>query len=393
MNRNQRQRDGTLDKRDLNLHKNDTDINVMTVAKDKDLSRSVDKYKPVAGVCDDQYWLQYTGEHYVSFLTLRLHVLLHSYKSDLLISVLPVFDILYVDGPDAKKLISKSSHLFAKDDPIRTGSLINMDLMQRKSVLFNLIQPQDNIVEHIRSVVVRPDGTSMDAAAYFLGKTGLEYGKTPCELDSIYLAMCDKSGTTKFDQKRARDQSTEEIEIERSFTLEQFYSQIVDLGGQEGLLFKDLASPYYLGNKSRSMGYWWKLKPDYDESGGASDLDLIVLGGRYADGFDKRGLVGSIIVGCLDGKSRPGKPGAKFMAVTKVNFNRFEPEKILKEETGFQRVGENGELQMGKWFESEDIPDFISSESYQKHGDFDDGSGWKPEKKDRPDIWIRPEDR
>ena len=67
MNRNQRQRDGTLDKRDLNLHKNDTDINVMTVAKDKDLSRSMDKYKPLAGVCDDQYWLQYTGEHNTAY--------------------------------------------------------------------------------------------------------------------------------------------------------------------------------------------------------------------------------------------------------------------------------------------------------------------------------------
>ena len=135
------------------------------------------------------------------------------------------------------------------------------------------------------------------------------------------------------------------------------------------------------------------MQPDYDESGGASDLDLIVLGGRYADGFDKRGLVGSIIVGCLDSKSETGKPGAKFMAVTKVNFNRFDPEKILKEETGYQRVGDNGELQMGKWFESEDVPDFISLESYQNNSDVDDSSGWKPEKKDRPDIWIRPEDR
>ena len=143
-----------------------------------------------------------------------------------------VFDILYVDGPGAKDLLSKSSHLFAKDDPIRTGSVINMDCMQRKSILYNLIRPQEKVVEHIRSVVIRPDGSSVDAADYFLGKCGLEYGKTPCELDSIYLAMCDKSGTTKFDGQRCK-KTYEEIEIERSWSLEQLYNSIVDLGGQE----------------------------------------------------------------------------------------------------------------------------------------------------------------
>lgn len=108
-----------------------------------------------------------------------------------------------------------------------------MDCMQRKSILYNLIQPQKNIVEHIRSVVVRSDGSSMDAADYFLGRGRLEYGKTPCELDSIYLAMCDKSGTTKFDSQRC-GKTHEEIEIQRSFALEQLYNQIVDTGGQEG---------------------------------------------------------------------------------------------------------------------------------------------------------------
>lgn len=170
---------------------------------------------------------------------------------------------MYLDGPDAKKLISKSSHLFAKDEPISTGSLINMDCLQRKSILYNLIQPQEKEVEHVRSVIVRPDGSSMSAADYFLGRCGLEYGKTPCELDSIYRAvMCDESGaatTTKFDCQRAGGRTYEEIEIERSLTLDQLYTDIVANGGQEGLIFKDLASPYYLGKSSRNMGYWWKV--------------------------------------------------------------------------------------------------------------------------------------
>mmetsp|Transcript_12719 Transcript_12719/g.22300 ORF Transcript_12719/g.22300 Transcript_12719/m.22300 type:complete len:877 (-) Transcript_12719:136-2766(-) len=357
MNRNQRQRDGTLDKRDIGLHKNETDINVMTVAKAKGYGTS----KTLDGVPGNDYWLQYV-----------------------------VFDILYVDGPGAKDLISKSSHLFAKDEPIRTGSLINMDCMQRKSILYNLIQPQDKVVEHIRSVVVRSDGSSMDAADYFLGRCNLEYGKTPCELDSIYLALCEKSGTTKFDSQRMCGRTHEEIEIQRSLALEQLYNQIVDLGGQEGLIFKDLAAPYYLGAKSRSMGYWWKLKPDYDESGGASDIDLLVLGGRYAAGFDKRGMVSSLVVGCLGDEDYYGGDGAKYMAVTKVNFNK-NTEQVLQESTGYQRADENGDICMGKWFESEEVPDFLSSRSYQR-GPVGDDDGWKPEKKDRPDIWIRPED-
>ena len=91
----------------------------------------------------------------------------------------------------------------------------------------------------------------------------------------------------------------------------------------QGLLFKDLASPYYLGKTSRGKGYWWKLKPDYDQSGSASDIDLLILGGRYADGFDKRGVISSLILGCLDERSNCyGDNDAKFIALTKVKFGK-----------------------------------------------------------------------
>ena len=69
------------------------------------------------------------------------------------------------------------------------------------------------------------------------------------------------------------------------------------------------------------------------------------------------------------------------MVVTKVNFAK-ETEKVLKELTGFQRADESGEFRLGKWFESDEIPDFISSESYQR-GFVRDELGWKPVKKDR----------
>ncbi len=173
----------------------------------------------------------------------------------ILLSKYVVFDVLYVDGPGAKELVSKARHLFGKDDTIHTGSLINMDCMQRKCILYHLINPQDKIVEHIRSVIIRSDGTRMDAAEYFLGKCGLEYGMTPCELDSIYVSLCDNSVTTKFDSQRC-GKTHEEIEILRSLELESLYNQIVEKGGQEGLIFKDLASPYYREFLSTDLQIW-----------------------------------------------------------------------------------------------------------------------------------------
>jgi hypothetical protein len=55
MNRNQRCRDGTLDPRDVDLHKNDMEINVMALSKDPkggSSSRDMD---------EDRCWLQFVG--------------------------------------------------------------------------------------------------------------------------------------------------------------------------------------------------------------------------------------------------------------------------------------------------------------------------------------------
>lgn len=145
-----------------------------------------------------------------------------------------------------------------------------------------------------------------------------------------------------------------------------------------------------VGAKSRTLGYWWKLKPDYDASGTVADIDCLVLAGKFADGLDRRGLLSSLLVGCLSTEHRYGGHGAKYMVLTKVNFAK-DVENVLSELTGLQRADESGAFQLGKWFKSNEIPDFISSESYQR-GSVRDELGWKPESKDRPDVWIKPED-
>ena len=118
--------------------------------------------------------------------------------------------------------------------------------MQRKNVLYNLIKPQKNMVEHIMSTVIRSDGTRIDGDEYFPGKGKKEFGRTPMEFDSIQLAMLD-SDLVRYDKQRMRGKSHESIELDRALVLEELYSSIVVKLGQEGLMFKDLASPYYLG--------------------------------------------------------------------------------------------------------------------------------------------------
>lgn len=242
--------------------------------------------------------------------------------------------LLLSDGPGAKSLIANSSELFPRNEPMNPGSIVNYDLIRRKRILYNLIEPQQHEVELIPSIVVRSDGTSMNANDYFFSDS-LEYGKPPCAMDSIVLAMCEESKTTEFDMQRLGSRSHDDIEIQRAIALEHCYREIVEAAGSEGLVLKDLSSPYYLGAASRSLRYWYKLKPDYDASGQASDIDVLVLGGKYADGFRQAGFVSSLLVGIIDDRMGIDEGNIKYLTLCKVNFNR-DIEQVMKT-TGFQK--------------------------------------------------------
>jgi len=77
-----------------------------------------------------------------------------------------------------------------------------------------------------------------------------------------------------------------QLNKERAWKLHHLYEEIVELQRQEGLIIKDLSSPYVFGTFSRGLGYWRKLKPDYDGTGHASDIDVVVLGGFFCNGFE-----------------------------------------------------------------------------------------------------------
>ena len=179
-----------------------------------------------------------------------------------------VFDILFIGGPGAMKVIeclSKFTHHGYQTN--KTGSIIDLDLFQRRKILHNIIEEQPNEVEIVESFVIRSDGTSLSAEKYFKQYDAI-IDSANCALDEVI------SDLNEIDKKRRGNRTDNEIEIARALEVEKIYSQIVEGNNEEGLLFKDLNSPYVLGSRSRSTGYWKKLKPDYEHNAEASDLDF-----------------------------------------------------------------------------------------------------------------------
>lgn len=90
--------------------------------------------------------------------------------------------------------------------------------------------------------------------------------------------------------------------------IENYFTELVE-AGEEGLVLKGLSSSYILGEKSRQLQLWVKLKPDY--GGLTTDLDVLVLGSYLGEG--KYGKGRSFLCGVRD----PEKPG-KYATVGKV---------------------------------------------------------------------------
>lgn len=358
------QRHGKFDEKDLNLHGDGDDVNVMSIA----MSNAFDAKSPVELNLEDGVepgsvcWLKFV-----------------------------VFDILYVRGPGCTDLKSKCK--FSMDIPL-AGSIINLDGYHRKTILHTLIEPQENEVELVDALVVRSDGTSVSAAEYFSPVQPKEFGHEAAHLDSIYFAL---EGTIpnleSIDEKRRARRTDENIDQERAYSVEQFYSEVVERQYQEGLVFKDLATPYMMGDQSRTAGYWFKLKADYEKLGHASDIDVVVLGAFYASGMKNSGLLNHFLLGCVD----PEAPG-KFMTLCKVSGGGTARKNLDRvfESTGFKGGSETRSVRYGKWFKAANhgrsLPDFISQRSYQRSMGGDD-QGWKFDRSTKyPDLWIQPED-
>jgi hypothetical protein len=373
-------RRGLLEAIDSNLHSNaaDDSMRVMGAADDLRFSKNKSADENDNATAGKDAWLQYF-----------------------------IFDILYVGGPDAKKLLVECGldHVQPADRGGDGVSLVQLSALERKQVLYRLVQEQPHEVAICPTVVIRPTGEWVDGAAYFsVTNPMMECGYVVSRLDSTLHTIrgMSLSATTishgnvesldEVDRKRRGAKTDAHISGLRSQALDRFYSEVVEQHRYEGLVLKDLASPYIFGRESRKLNYWRKFKPDFEKDAKVVDMDVVILGAYFASGNRHSGQISHFLCGIVDSNDT-----STFMTLCNVNGKSVAYDKLdaIVSKTGFLRATQDQELQLGKWFVQDEhgdpLPDFISRRSLQREKE--DYDGWKFNKsKNYPDLWIHPED-
>lgn len=173
---------------------------------------------------------------------------------------LVVFDILYVDGDGAADLLGETVSKHINPRPA-AGSIIHLDLFERKKILQRVLTPQKDFIEIVTTWIVRPNGTTELGMDYFSSTSPTsECGHPNHTIDSqSCLVGRAARNISQIDLERRNGRSDEQISEARASSVHELFKEIENLR-MEGLIFKDLAAPYYLGEESRSMRYWLKFK-------------------------------------------------------------------------------------------------------------------------------------
>lgn len=346
-------RHGKLDPRDKGMHDGDTDAKSMSVANNWNRKSDDDDSEQAGEEC----WLLYVA-----------------------------FDVLYVDGEGAAEFLAQAVSSHITPTP---GSLVDLDSFERKKILYRIVTPQPNEVEIVQTCIVRPNGHLVFGNEYFdPSKPLMECGYPAYTLDSL---SCTLNGTianlAEVDEKRRNNRSDEQISQARAHAIQKLYDTVVEKQRQEGLLFKDLNAPYYLGENSKAMRYWHKFKPDYFKGSVASDLDVIIIGAYFATGLRMSGEPSALLCACVDSED---PTGGSFYPLCKVNLGSIDrrTSNELLVQTGFKKDGggEGGDDDddfASKWFrgdrDSKSMPDFISNKSSPQDTE---NRGWRVQKKD-----------
>jgi len=295
------------------------------------------------------------------------------------------FDILYVAGSDKDRLFLDCG--MGTNDSDKNGSIIDMPLMKRKHILYQILMKQENEVEICPTVVIRCNGHAVSGEDYFSTKNPItEFGYPAMLLDSAQAILQQKiSDLENLDKKRKDGRTNNQISKMRAEAMEEFYTNVVEEYKFEGLVVKDLASPYLFGSRK----FWWKFKPDY-ETDEAVDIDAVIIGAKFATGLRNGGAPSGYLLGIVDTFDEHS-----FMTLNSINAastTREKMEEILKH-TGFKKGGD-GPMELGKWFREDnfELPSFVSKRSLQRNST-EDFEGWTFNKtKHYPDIWIDPKD-
>lgn len=282
--------------------------------------------------------------------------------------------MLYVNGPGAEEVIRSvvSSSVSPSPSP---GSLIGLDCMERKKLLYRLIEVQQDEVEIVDTHVIRPNGVAVPGKTYFsTANESVEYGYPMYTVDSI--ACCirgEVSDLSTVDARRRQLRSDDEISQARARAVSDIYIHYVENRREEGLIFKDLSTFYVLGEHHRSKRYWLKFKPDYFNGSSASDVDLVIVGAYFASGLRSAGQPSSFLCACVDSQDIQC-----FLPVTKVNARSVKDDdyqRILSH-TGYSFTP--GLASFGKWDPGEPPSEVTWDRSKAKA--------------DTPDLWICPQD-
>lgn len=170
--------------------------------------------------------------------------------------------VLYLGGKDAGKAIDKAfTYLPRECRPRVSGSLLELDLMKRRRILHTLITEKPNMIEIVESHVITCYGNTYKARNYFSNEGSPDNLQSHLVTDSI---VCTLDGivenVNEIDSKRRDGKSDKDLSKKRAISLDRIYANIVTKRQLEGLIFKDLSSPYCFGKKYRYLSYWMKLK-------------------------------------------------------------------------------------------------------------------------------------
>jgi hypothetical protein len=251
---------GMIDSRDMAINHGTNDSTSLTSAN---APPSVDQSIELTG---EECWLQYVA-----------------------------FDVVYFDGPTAKEALESACSAHLKTEP---GPLLHLNGFERKKLLYYVVEAVPRHVEFVETLVVRPTGHTMSGDRYFNCRNPVtEFGFPVYSLDSIDCAFCGVvPSLPKIDVQRQRMFSDEQISLARAQAVDGEYQRLVENQRNEGLLIKDLSTPYFLGPQSKALGYWHKFKPDYYSGSAASDLDVVIVGAYYAIGKRLAGTISSFLL-------------------------------------------------------------------------------------------------
>ena len=349
---------GLCEGRDKNLHVDETEAKVMTVdnswiGQDHDFDEEAGR----------ECWLQFVA-----------------------------FDVLFVDGVGAKEFLDDTVSEYVLPRP-SSGSITSLSLLERKKILYKVLAVQPKEVEIVETLVVRPDGSSVHGGSYFSSTNPMiEFDILGSLADSIPAVLAHAvPKLDEIDTSRRRTMSDEQISQLRAHAVDRHYKTIVERMRLEGLLFKDLSTPYVVGEISRRLRYWHKFKPDYFNGSAASDIDMIIIGAYFATGLRRAGSPSSFLLACVDYSNEN-----RFLPCCKVNGGSMQADVLqhFLRSTGYTRsTSEEAGLviDLGRWFtlEGRTNPDFVSSTSHQSE---QENMGWSSDKDTYPDLWIHPDD-